>query len=463
MPSTPSTERTASVFFKLWNAAAELTVLLLLLALVLYAVGVVVGRLQRIDVDGIVTTTSGFVVLLPTVLMACLTFVVGKALSPRAELELKNTDGPPSLRAEHGFADAFTDAAACWEYERQQAQMLRWRFGIQGVFFGFFASTGLALCVLIAGATLISPREALIDLPTWNAAAIAVSAAILVSFVRDYARLLVRAANRDSSTQMFAWCTKRLFVVVGTTILLACLQGIDGLKAELFKRALGYVLMGAGAAFIGDRATLAVTDRVAKLLGASVVRREGAVDVAAAIDGIGEDDAMRLAEEGIDSVHALAFFSTPKLFFGTPFSLARLCDWQDQALLMARIGDANARLFRDQLYVRGAIDARALAVDFVSGKLDATRREDLCKVLGLTYFQAESAMKRLANDELARRLRIYRELVPFAATGMQASGLRLPAPSAGTPSVPPPNQAPRSSSRPSKNATTEEVVHADPP
>ena len=65
------------------------------------------------------------------------------------------------------------------------------------------------------------------------------------------------------------------------------------------------------------------------------------------------EDYARLIEEGVDSVHALAFFPTPRLFFNTRYSLQCICDWQDQALLLTYFGAARAQLFRERLGIRG--------------------------------------------------------------------------------------------------------------
>jgi len=135
-----------------------------------------------------------------------------------------------------------------------------------------------------------------------------------------------------------------------------------------------------------------------------------------------DEEVDRLVEEGIDSVHALAFYSTPKLFFNTPFSLHRICDWQDQALLIALLGASRGRIFRDQLMIRGAIDAQRVALDVTSKNLPATDRTDLLKVLGLsTEVQAQLAFRFLADNEVARRIAIYRKAAPTTSNAAHPS------------------------------------------
>ena len=44
------------------------------------------------------------------------------------------------------------------------------------------------------------------------------------------------------------------------------------------------------------------------------------------------------------------------------YGLPRICDWQDQALLIERVGRTNALLLREQFFIRGAIAARRFAL-----------------------------------------------------------------------------------------------------
>jgi hypothetical protein len=121
------------------------------------------------------------------------------------------------------------------------------------------------------------------------------------------------------------------------------------------------LLIGVAVALIGERMLRVVTNRAASLLGLEGFATPTAGDLNA-VDGLSDEDAARLAEERIDSVHALAFTPTARIFFNTVYGLPRICDWQDQALLIERVGRTNALLLREQFFIRGAISARRLAL-----------------------------------------------------------------------------------------------------
>jgi hypothetical protein len=120
------------------------------------------------------------------------------------------------------------------------------------------------------------------------------------------------------------------------------------------------LLIGVAVALIGERMLRVVTNRAANMLGLEGFAAPQSADLEV-IDGLSEEDAARLSEERIDSVHALAFTPTARIFFNTVYGLPRICDWQDQALLIERVGRTNALLLREQFFIRGAISARRLA------------------------------------------------------------------------------------------------------
>lgn len=350
---------------------------------------------------------------LPGLLMACISILVGSSVNPRAAFSPRETptidlepEGPPSIN-NAAWLQVIDEVRRSWSYEAAQVDSLRWRFRSHGLVYGFLSSMAFSLPAILLARILVGDVA---NPPIAAPFAIAVGASAAVSFIRDLGRMLVRASQRDSSTQMLAWSSKRLLISLTAATLLVGVAIGASVGGALTSGFIGPVLCGAGVAFLGDRGTTAVSDRVAQLIGAKPSKSRPGDDIQQ-IDGVEDEVAERLSEEGIDSVHSLAFFSTPKLFFNTPYTLQRICDWQDQALLFARLGD-RARLFRDQLFARGATDVLALASTFL-GTMPAEQKQDMLKILGFSSLaQAEVLFQRLASDDLARRLVAYRTAMP---------------------------------------------------
>jgi hypothetical protein len=166
-------------------------------------------------------------------------------------------------------------------------------------------------------------------------------------------------------------------------------------------------------AFLGDRAAMSVGERVASVLGIGAAPRPDNRSLLQ-IDGITEDEAARLAEEGLATPHALAFASTLTLFLSTPFTLQQICDWQDQCLLLVRFTPVKVTLCREQLLWRGLTDAQRAAREFIAGRMSASEAEDITRILGLSGEAKQSAMLRsLAQDPIAERLDLYRRMSPY--------------------------------------------------
>ena len=413
-----------------WDATKSAVMVALVGSISLLLLWVTYARAVSVQPHGrtapamaIVAGSAPLVCALPLILTACVGLLVSRSRNARLTYDLSTR-----AAAEHAPAPemraACEDAARFWRHERAQGEHTSSRMIQQALFYGFFST--LLLCA--AGVVLVAPLLTLTieakGAPYRVPVAVAIVAAVLTMFARDIGRMLVRAASRDASAQMLAWSSKRLLVVVTVTTLACCILIAGDLNAQLLPRAAHWVLLGAGIAFLGDRATESVTERVAQLVGVPAkVKLDG--DSLNQIDGLAEEDCARLAEEGIDGAHALALYSTPKLFFNTPYTLHRICDWQDQALLIARLGQARARVFREQLMVRGAIDAQRLALDLAGDNMPEGERSDVMKILGFsTGPQMRIAMSRLARDEVAARLVVYRAAMPVPDVTATERGTR---------------------------------------
>jgi hypothetical protein len=192
------------------------------------------------------------------------------------------------------------------------------------------------------------------------ATAVAVASATVVSFLKDFGRMAVRVAARDLGGQMLAWTSRRflaVLVAVGLSTLFASARFGNSTPSPTTIAGAGVI--GAAIALLGEPAVTAVRDRAAAAFGVTAIKTVG--PTLKDIEGLDEETIDRLAEERIDSVHRLAFFVTPRLYFLTRFSLRQICDWQDQAILFVRLGELRAKTFKDQYGIRGITQATAFA------------------------------------------------------------------------------------------------------
>ncbi|MFO0756665.1 MAG: hypothetical protein U0359_09250 [Byssovorax sp.] len=351
---------------------------------------------------------------LPLLLTLCLSRMVTHALDARVEYGRTATFEAHPGRRRGADAWIVRSARRLWHHEAEQVTHASTRMREHAAFYGFVASAALSIVTML----LIAPAVAqTLDNPGHDGRyrvpiALAVGSAVAIAFLRDTGRMLVRAAHRDSSTPMFAWATRRLLLLISSTLLLCCMAFFSKDLEGLIKGATGWVLLGAAMAILGDRAVDAVDNRAARLLGVAPQRTRDEDDLRQ-IEGLGEDDRLRLAEEGVDSVHTLAFQWTPKLFFSTPYALHRICDWQDQCLLLVRLGPSRARMFREQLGIRGAIDASHAIEDILALPEGDEDAGDLMRMLGFPGdTQGRVALERIACDEGIARLEVFQRAIP---------------------------------------------------
>ncbi|WP_224364783.1 hypothetical protein [Hyalangium versicolor] len=281
----------------------------------------------------------------------------------------------PSLIAgrKHG-AQLVEHARANWEYEREIMEGSIHRMGRHAAILGFLASSILVTCAAI-----------------WTSdndyVALSVGTAATISFTLHLGQIFFRSASNDATARMMARASRTLLIVsicalfFGALLLeaskesplmapqtvtrtdrpLAANGTAPGNTGNPLQGRTGALLIGVAVALIGERMLRIVTNRAASMLGLEGFAPPQSADLKV-IDGLSEEDASRLAEERIDSVHALAFTPTARIFFNTVYGLPRICDWQDQALLIERVGRTNALLLREQFFIRGAISARRLAL-----------------------------------------------------------------------------------------------------
>jgi len=327
-----------------------------------------------------------------------------------SKFSLSLGDGSPMPN----LAKAHARMLSLWNYEGTRCRQSMRRATQHAGFMGLLASVSLCLCTIAAG---LPQSVGKLTTPVARSA-VAVATASTTVFVLGLAYILMRAASDDASTRMFARVGRDLVIAVVAAVLAMALMKdtVTSISAS--------IVVGMGCALLGSPLLRALADRAGSFLGMAA-RKAPAPDGLAGIEGIGDDDVARLGEEGIDSIHALAFCPTARVFFNTKYSLQRICDWQDQALLIAYLGAARAAKLREAFAIRGALDAQVLAFA-LSGIIPAdleidrralaegyvevvTRDRDLvARSLGVSDGnQAIHALRTLVNDELVDRLRMY--------------------------------------------------------
>lgn len=327
--------------------------------------------------------------LLPKVLTFCLALLLNQLGVDQLRYRLcPAADTPDPGCAARVLSD--------WDHEQQRSRAGLLRMTQHAGLFGLIASAALTTCALLLygrpGAGLR------------HAAAFTVVSAVALSFIVHLSRILLRAAHRDASARMFAWATRgELLAILGAVLLVALMRQP---REPVIASPEGFLLAGGVVALFGERVLASIADRAVRVLGLPDVPRRGVEDLPG-VGGLSEADLQRLAEEGIETLHGLAYASTARLFFTTPYSLQRLCSWQDEALLQLHLG-ARAQALREQLHIRGALAALRLAERLASDGSDAKELEDIVRGLGFAGLgQARLALAALREDEAVWRLRVY--------------------------------------------------------
>jgi hypothetical protein len=262
----------------------------------------------------------------------------------------------PDRLEDGSLAERARNACLSWEYESMGKDRSLERALLYSHLLGWLVSIVLLICILVIDRT---PSNHL----NFRSVAVGVASATLVSFALEIGGILIRVANNDVSARMFAGAMRTIVtVIIAAAFLPALLQRLN--ETSLMGSTTGQALLGVAVALMGRQALAIVTTRAGGILGVKTVTPENRADLRS-IDGMNEEDIDRLSEEGVDSIHALAYIPTPRLFFSTTYRLQRICDWQDQALLIELAGQTLAQAFRNNLAIRGVIDAKVVSLQLL--------------------------------------------------------------------------------------------------
>lgn len=405
---------------------------------------VLVGRKGQVSVSDFRTLSdariaAGLLVAIPFFVCATL----ARALIQRGE---KRMAFDLCVRALPSGWTGLTDTVMyTWGYERERFTRSLHRIRLSAYQFGGLATLILACCLLGYEWRV---GDAFVQSGTFTCFAIALSIATVSAFGLGFGRIMVRVANQDYNSRMFACATRSLFLVaLSTTGLFVVLRKASPTGGWINTTGAA-VLLGIFAALLGEKALPVLLEKAGTAFGIAVPPR-GGKSLLTEIDGVTEDDVERFAEEGVVSLHDLAFVPTARLFFNTHHSLQRICDWQDQALLAVYVGSARAKTLAQQMGIRGAIDLQGVARDVLgpsepyppSGPADIgipevapeSRKDLLCqaleKALGMERAAILAFLGTVYADEATLRVRVHWQGTPIvtptqeSATGQTASGL----------------------------------------
>ncbi|HET9621235.1 MAG TPA: hypothetical protein VFP84_07710 [Kofleriaceae bacterium] len=288
-------------------------------------------------------------------------------------------------------------ALAAWGYERDRIGSLQDRLVLQALAFGTLTTFGLLCCVLVLSSANADSSDAAVVY------AYSVIAATATVFLSNVARILLRISGGDVTTRTFSWAIRSVILVIVADLGLAIVLGsqIDGARPA--------VLLGLFVGATGDHAIQFLLDKASKAFSVGVSRQQEPSPLLA-IEGITDEHVSRLEEEGLISIHDLAFAPAARLFFATAYSLQQICNWQDRALLYVYVGKAGADALATSMNVRGAIDLRALCHDVLYGANAESRgqiRASLMKALSLDDGGILAFTHSMAHDEATMRIRYY--------------------------------------------------------
>lgn len=351
-------------------------------------------------------------------------FIVGMSVLKYSKNDFELVRG--SLRDEAGPREHIADDAVRWEaiwtaikkswdYERARILQSHKRRRLHALIFGALATLGLTCSVLALLGSSWAGDEATVLL-SYSAIA-----AIATAFLTNLARAMLRICGGDATSRTLAWATRSLALVIIADIGLFVI--LDHEMSHEMREIPAAMLLGAFVGSIGDHAIQFLLDKGAKRLGTgkAAVKTDSPL---LAIEGMTEEHVERLEEEGILSIHDLAFAPTARLFFATPYCLQQICDWQDRALLLVYVGKRSAEALAQKVQIRGAIDLRAFTHDISvlgSDPKVARIRESLRKALDLDEGGFSALLDSMMHDEVTMRIRYYWTSVVGRVGGVEAS------------------------------------------
>ncbi|HEX8106085.1 MAG TPA: hypothetical protein VF516_00090 [Kofleriaceae bacterium] len=205
-----------------------------------------------------------------------------------------------------------TAAMTSWEYEQDRSGWLQGRLVLQALIFGDLTTFALLCSALLAASGLHADRNTVTQL------ACSIAAATGTAFLANLARIMLRVSGGDVTTRTFSWAIRSVILVIIADIGLYVL--LDGEAPSLTSNVPHALLLGVFVGATGDHAIQFLLDKATKVFNAGEAAAHKASPLLE-IEGVTDAHVDRLEEEGIVSIHDLAFVPTARLFFSTTYSL----------------------------------------------------------------------------------------------------------------------------------------------
>lgn len=293
-------------------------------------------------------------------------------------------------------------AHSAWHYECRRAEASLTRAEAFAVLWGLVTTVSLASAL-----TFLVPPLHLYSRPFSEGRqllALTVVAAVATRFLLDLGRICVRNANDDLSRRVFADAVNRLLLTLVATLAFALVAGPEPSAAPLADalRALG---LGIAVAMVGMPAFTYAMQRASTLLGIKTSEQPAVLPLTTLV-GAHAEELERLREEGIDSIECLVSTPLPRIFLNTRFSLPRICDWFDRALLLRRLGPSATAELQQRAGIIGARELCRFAAD--ESDSTAVLIALLQRALRLeSAAEAQLVLSALAADETVRSMDVF--------------------------------------------------------
>jgi hypothetical protein len=186
--------------------------------------------------------------------------------------------------------------------------------------------------LLVVDGNSVKPRHG----AHWEMGAAIVMTACITSYAVSTAGLANRLSRRDLTARRVATSLGALVAsVVGGALAFAVVERLS-VGCDPPTVCIAVLIAGITAGLLGEAILGTVVSVISLVFGVSAGGDD--LDTFDKIDGLDDDERLRVKEHGVQSIQGLATASIANLYIGTRYSFESIRDWMDQALLVLRMG-----------------------------------------------------------------------------------------------------------------------------